>query len=416
MKKLLVLISMALLLVACSSDSKTSSTASMKITGKVSGFTKSKSVDEPDTIVAMYDHGQEYEEFTINSDGSFDIDTGILEEDDIVLFVVNSQTKKIYGNLKLPTGNATDTLDIIDASKLEDDLDVGTVNIQTTLCSTTVEGSGSFSESNVAVLEKIAQNDDVVKLYQNIYVNSDIEGYVGIKFNIGTPDSVEGQYNDISAFSKASNLNGVYPIFYPQYSVDRVELYPPSAIKYSNPDNLTDYSCTNDADENTPIIKTTPGFNAGVGVTTIEVAYVDELPAGSWILNNDDTDVEMGDFVFVAAEPFDASGNFKAFVPTAMINTSVTGDFESLNIKWYRYSGTGYDEVINEEFFSTLAYDKRISIVLNTSSSSFNLTDSGQSTDEMDVLVSGTDFQTDDIDRVIISYKIGMAKYQFFLE
>ena len=109
MKKILyiVLISIfSLTVVSCSkkdSSSSSSSSASYKITGKITGNGISSrsslvtsSTSSPDKILAMYNHGQSSKEFTIQSDGSFEVDTSILNKDDLVVFVVNSTSNETH--------------------------------------------------------------------------------------------------------------------------------------------------------------------------------------------------------------------------------------------------------------------------------------------------------------------------------
>ena len=95
-----------------SSTSTTETSKAVKITGKISSSgTSSRSsqatsyTGTPDKIVAMHNHGQSSKEFTIQSDGSFEVDTSILEKDDLVVFVVNSTSKTIFGHLNLSTSN-----------------------------------------------------------------------------------------------------------------------------------------------------------------------------------------------------------------------------------------------------------------------------------------------------------------------
>ena len=89
-----------ILLQSCSkkdSSSSSSTSASYKITGKITGNGTSSrsslvtsSTSSPDKILAMYNHGRSSKEFTIQSDGSFEVDTSLLNKDDLVVFVVNS--------------------------------------------------------------------------------------------------------------------------------------------------------------------------------------------------------------------------------------------------------------------------------------------------------------------------------------
>ena len=100
-----------ILLQSCSkkdSSSSSSTSASYKITGKITGNGISSrsslvtsSTSSPDKIVAMYNHGRSSKEFAIQSDGSFEVDTSLLNKDDLVVFVVNSTSKTIAVSWKI---------------------------------------------------------------------------------------------------------------------------------------------------------------------------------------------------------------------------------------------------------------------------------------------------------------------------
>lgn len=88
-------------------------------------------LNSPDKIVVMYDGAKAQKEFTINTDGSFEIDTGLLTKNDLVILVVRSSDKKVFGHLNLGT-SSNNSLDYFDKSKLTDDLALG-VLIQKTI-------------------------------------------------------------------------------------------------------------------------------------------------------------------------------------------------------------------------------------------------------------------------------------------
>jgi len=135
----------------CGSSSSDNTTPpadeSKKITGTISGngyakndiinrflnniITPAYAVDlnSPDKIVVMYNNGASQKEFAINADGSFKIDTSLLDKNDLVILVVNSTSKKVFGNLNLgTTSNAK--LDFIDKSKLTGDLALGSIDTE----------------------------------------------------------------------------------------------------------------------------------------------------------------------------------------------------------------------------------------------------------------------------------------------
>ena len=108
----------------------------------------------------MHNHGQSSKEFTIQSDGSFEVDTSLLEKDDLVVFVVNSNSKTIFGHLNLLTSN-DEKLELIDTSKMEKDLELGEVNSADNCSSEeTLSTTTSFKSSELDNLQKISRSDD----------------------------------------------------------------------------------------------------------------------------------------------------------------------------------------------------------------------------------------------------------------
>ena len=75
-------------------SSSSSNSSSYKIKGVVlSSNTSSRSNFltsdvKPDKIIAMYNFGLSQKEFSIESDGSFEVDTNLFNKDDLVFFVV----------------------------------------------------------------------------------------------------------------------------------------------------------------------------------------------------------------------------------------------------------------------------------------------------------------------------------------
>ena len=164
-----------ILLQSCSkkdSSSSSSTSASYKITGKITGngissrsSLATSATSTPDKIVCMYNHGQSSKEFTIQSDGSFEVDTSLLDKNDLVIFVVNSTSKTIFGHLNLKASN-DEKLELLDTSKMEKDLSLGNVDSTDNCSSTeTLSTTTSFKSNELDNLQKISRNDDPVALY-----------------------------------------------------------------------------------------------------------------------------------------------------------------------------------------------------------------------------------------------------------
>ena len=183
-----------------SSTTTTDTSTAIKITGKVSSSETSSrsslatsSTSSPDKILAMYGHGKysadsgrtSSKEFTIQSDGSFEVDTSLLNEDKLVVFVVNSTSKTIYGHLNLEASN-DEKLEMLDTSKMEKDLSLGNVDCSDNCSSEeTLSTTTSFKSSELDNLQNISRSDDAVALYSNDWRNPTIESYVSTVFLYG---------------------------------------------------------------------------------------------------------------------------------------------------------------------------------------------------------------------------------------
>ena len=224
MKKILhvILISLfSLTVVSCSkkdSSSSSSSSASYKITGKITGngissrsSQATSSTSSPDKIVAMYNHGQSSKEFTIQSDGSFEVDTSLLNKDDLVIFVVNSTSKTIFGHLNLEASN-DEKLELLDTSKMEKDLELGEVDCADNCSSAeTLSTTTSFKSSELENLQNISRSDDPVALYSNNWRNPNLDASASIQFSLDNLTNVINNYGNIDNFSKTNNYNGMGP-------------------------------------------------------------------------------------------------------------------------------------------------------------------------------------------------------------
>jgi len=427
----IILISLfSLTLISCakkSSDDSSSTTTTdtstaIKITGKVSSSETSSrsslatsSTSTPDKIVAMYNHGQSSKEFTIQSDGSFEVDTSLLNEDDLVVFVVNSTSKTIFGHLNLEASN-DEKLELLDTSKMEKDLELGEVDCADNCSSAeTLSTTTSFKSSELDNLQNISRSDDAVALFSNNWRNPTIESYVSTVFPIGSISNLGDNYTAVDNFSKTNTFSGMHPLFYANLdNISGLYLYPPSPIKYagtSNSDNMT-----HSADNSTPININCcfSNYSSSGRVSTISAPYVNSFPSGDWRLTYTDN-TTFGNFQFVGADPFDNASKFKVFMPSLKVNSDNSGKWLSINLMFYKQSSSGINESVNYSYFKTLVYDEFCSYVLNGSNESKNTTQSGMSsTDTVWELSPTTDEQISDVNRIICNYMIGQAKYSFY--
>ena len=441
-----------ILLQSCSkkdSSSSSSTSASYKITGKITGngissrsSLATSATSTPDKIVCMYNHGQSSKEFTIQSDGSFEVDTSLLDKNDLVIFVVNSTSKTIFGHLNLKASN-DEKLELLDTSKMEKDLSLGNVDSTDNCSSTeTLSTTTSFKSNELDNLQKISRNDDPVALYSNNWRNPNFDASANISFSLDNLTNVINNYSSVDNFSKTNNYNGMGPrisgsfasagslytdnssLFTDTGNAVTAYLYPPSSIKHSNKQpsstSPTSDNLSYDADNTTPIglrSRDTVWWSNDGKTITVNGPQVNNFPAGDWRLTFTDN-TSMGDFEFVGAEPFDNASTFKAFIPSLKVNSdNSSGKLTSINLKFYRQSSTGSFDNVTTTFFETVAWNIFCGYALKTDTNTginFPGSDSNISTSITEYEFAPTsDLQTNDIQRINCSYKIGQAQYSF---
>jgi hypothetical protein len=394
----------------------------------------------------MYNHGQSSKEFTIQSDGSFEVDTSLLDKNDLVIFVVNSTSKTIFGHLNLKASN-DEKLELLDTSKMEKDLSLGNVDSTDNCSSTeTLSTTTSFKSNELDNLQKISRNDDPVALYSNNWRNPNFDASANISFSLDNLTNVINNYSSVDNFSKTNNYNGIGPTITGQLdsagslytdnsspftdtgNAVTAYLYPPSAIKHSDKQpsstSPTSDNLSYDADNTTPIglrSRDTVWWSNDGKTIQVNGPQVNVFSAGDWKLTYTDNS-SMGNFEFVGADPFDNASTFKAFIPSLKVNSdNSSGKLTSINVKYYRQSSTGSFENVSTTFFETVAWNIFCVYVLKTdtnNSINFPGSDNGNiSTSSTEYEFAPTsDLQTNDIQRIICNYKIGQAQYSFFHE
>ncbi len=435
-----------------------SSSSSYKITGKISSSGTSSrssfatsSASTPDKILAMYNHGKSSKEFTIQSDGGFEVDTSLLNKDDLVIFVVNSTSKTILGHLNLEASNE-EKLELLDTSKMEGDLSLGDVDCSDN-CSSgeTLSTTTSFKSSELENLQNISRSDDAVALFSNNWRNPNLDAQLYVSFSLDNLTNVINNYGNIDNFSKTNNYHGMGPkitgnldsagSLYTDNSTPFTDTgacvssnlcfqgspitaywYPPSAIKHSNkqPSQFETDNLSYDADNSTPIglrSRDTVWWSNDGKTIGVYGPQVDSLPAGDWRLTYTDN-TSIGNFEFVGADPFDNASKFKAFIPSLKVNSdNSSGKLTSINLKFYRQSSTGSFDNVSKTFLESVAWNIFCSYVLksNTNSSlNFPGSDSNIFTSSTEYkFVPTSDLQTNDLKRIFCSYKIGQAQYSF---
>ena len=372
----------------------------------------------PDKIVAVAKDGTIVDDYEISSSGEFEINVDDLESQKVTLFVKNSISNEVTGHIKMGNKDDSETLDIIDGASIREDMHLGTMNVDELTCPS-IEDTGAFTAEDIEFFKDLANNDDVLASFQNKLTNSGIESYLAVVFNLGSVESVTNNYFDITTFSKATNFKGMMPLFYyygdEATDLETVTLFPPAHILHSDPnDTENDTTCDTDADTSTGIDKAV-SYNNFVNLVTIETAYVDTLPEGDWVLKNADSGSVLGQFVFSESKPFRANNRFKTFVPIPRINT-VENNVISVTLKFNRFDNSGAKPT-NKHFFDMLSRDLTVSYVLDDSNTSHNMTILQAEDGDFELQCEPDELiDIDHLDKMIISYKIGGVKYQFFIE
>ena len=404
-----------ILLQSCSkkdSSSSSSTSASYKITGKITGngissrsSLATSATSTPDKIVCMYNHGQSSKEFTIQSDGSFEVDTSLLDKNDLVIFVVNSTSKTIFGHLNLKASN-DEKLELLDTSKMEKDLSLGNVDSTDNCSSTeTLSTTTSFKSNELDNLQKISRNDDPVALYSNNWRNPNFDASANISFSLDNLTNVINNYSSVDNFSKTNNYNGIGPTITGQLdsagslytdnsspftdtgNAVTAYLYPPSAIKHSDKQpsstSPTSDNLSYDADNTTPIglrSRDTVWWSNDGKTIQVNGPQVNVFSAGDWKLTYTDNS-SMGNFEFVGADPFDNASTFKAFIPSLKVNSDSSGKLTSINVKYYSQSSSGIFDNVSTTFLETVAWNIFCSYVLSTdNNTSYNIPGSDYNT------------------------------------
>ena len=385
----------------------------------------------PDKIIVVYDIGYNstlnemtigYKDFPIDPiNGTFDIDTSLLSKNKLVVLVVNSTTKEVFGNLNLGT-SGDDKLDFFDKSKLISDLALGNINTEAN-CSTsaTVSSVGSFSNDDISTLEKIAKLDNGLTTYGNHYRNLDsnnkrvIDSTIEYAFHADTITNITSQQNDISDFnsSKLKTKNIItMSKEWTNLNDNDIKIYPPSAIKYN--ESGTD---TYDGDANQTVELPIRGCDSHGGWKDCGFRAIETIPSGDWILKV--SNVEKAKFEFKDVNPFEVNGKLKVPIPKVKVNMS-GNNIASVDVQWYIYNGTSYIEA-SEEIMKSIAVapdmtHPQVSIAIKDDEDGIDIPVDNWNgnypmpSDKQNIEIGTT---TEKAERISMEYNIGQVRYYF---
>lgn len=379
----------------------------------------------PDAILAIYNNGNSSRSFPIAPDGSFSVDTSLISQNDIVLFVVNSTTKKIYCHLNL-VSNSSDNLILFRKDLMNANISVGNVNSANN-CSTfeninTVKG---FKSDKLQELKNIARNNDGVALYINNYLNPDVQTYTAVKFSMGSLNSIVGKFNLLDANLRITNFSGVSPLFFPKVAsfpgLSSVNLYSPSSTRHCG-----GYLCPKAYDfTNTSIYQNildftnpakAPAWLNSSDAYTVETPSINNFPSGEWKLKNSENGNAIGTFIFEKAEQiFDSNGYAKIIIPKLNIATNNSGAIASITVQYWIQLADGSYQQSTLDHFNNVAYNVAFSYVLNGTNISANFNLISEAPAELKFIPDKA-IQLSDVNRVIYSYILGGQKIQYFFQ
>jgi len=381
-------------------------------------------INVPDKIVVFFDRGREQKAFDIDDEGGFEIDTSLFDEDDLVFLVVNSAFRKVFGHLNLNT-HSDATLDFVDKSKLEHDLDLGEVDTEN-YCSSSVgiDSTTAFSSEALDELEKIAISDNALVLYQNIYRNPDYMAEIHALYNMPSIESAKEAFTEINEFS-TSNLIGLRPVVATELSnfddvdKDKIELYPPSVVRYTT---ARDGKFNTTADITRPV----PATYKSADRNFYEFAFVDKFPiAGDWLLKFKEDTTTLGEFNFSAAYPYDQYGKSLVPVPQIKVNMDEDDKISSIDIKWSVFNGDTYEPISNA-FMNSIATQENDDAEGGKFIAPLRISDGETIATFLCSTWNGTYVTSDNSSvtlpdegsgrRINMSYYIGQASYQFMYQ
>ncbi len=320
----------------------------------------------------------------------------------LLLINTNAQSKKDMIVDYITLSDSNDSLLWIPISDALGNINLGVLfqnGNEARSSATLSEEAGTFSPS-LNQLKQIAKSDNVLKNIKNIFMNYDentgeywmLQPYFGWNDN---PLSIKNQWSNpdnLSFYGYAfylSTNNTTNPTFSDVCQGNKImKLYPPTAI------HLIDTSSVS-FDNSTPIytekaqIETdsdgtqecsghyfylatdndslNPGYmyNFIVGDSNLLAPdnQTQRIPSGYWTLkmydNTTHYESTVAMFDLSIASPFDSEGNPTIFFPSVKVNVDSNDTIQSIQIKFYTFSSSGWtevtDPVVLEKMLSELA-------------------------------------------------------------
>ena len=306
----------------------------------------------PDQVVVMFNGGRDQQSFPIDATGHFEIDTQLLSGNDLVILVVDSSTKEVFGHLNIQS-NSGHELDQIDTSLMDESIDMGIVSTATGLTSATNLDSTTSFNLATTVMEDIARTDDGVILSVNRYTNPEYITEVHAIFNMQDIDDIKNTFSDLDAFTPSS-LREIRPTVvtttndWSGITEADIELYSPTNWVNNNGDSK---------DASMPLSGTyyDSSFGGQPDWQFYEFEGIESFPEGDWLLKKSSSTDTEATFIYSATNPFNASDEIQ--VPAPELRVNITGTtISSIDVRWriYDESTLSY-KLAAEELMTSLA-------------------------------------------------------------
>ena len=374
-----------------------------------------------DKIIAMpYEGGYlgeytilESKSFPINLDGTFSL--SLEKNRNWVLILVNSTLTgrdKFVGYVAMKTDANESTLLAPVSSATASSLDIGTVSQSITDSTLALTENAltttAFSLSQSQLLD-LAKNDDLLKIVKNLYFNYNN----GVYWNLRPDYNWSGDYSAISgtgfpdpatyifsggyAFQLDGNFTGVtvQQLIGPPTGTPKalLELYPPSAVESKNNGFIynTSIPISNATVRNDTAQITAGGYwetsgseffanNAYGNISYSFSSFTGTIPTGFWtmgITSTPSTLLTSAEFDVAVASPISGTV-IKGFVPSIRVNVDGSKRITSVDVKWYSWNGSSYQEVTDSKALESLAgsfdlgFDNTTASVRRYESNSYN--------------------------------------------
>jgi len=322
----------------------------------------------------------------INVDGTFSITLDTTKDWLLVLIdsTVMTKTDQFVGYIALNTGSPDSLLQVPSTTSTISSFDIGPINASGDVGQAQNLVNPSDFRLSASQLLTLAKNDDSLKSVKNFVINYDSSNnvYYTLRPDFtwrGNYASIDGDFQDPATYdyrfytsqldSNATSINidkicgfnnqtrvivGIAP---PSDVTTTSEMTPITTYNPQNPISSNNVSCTIATDGY--IEANDEDFGATNRYGGVSQSYYaplsGEIPGGYWVYNEGGQ--LRGQFDLAVASPLGASGEIKGFVPTIRVNKDGAGAITSVDIKWFTWDGSQYEEITDTSILRYLIGD-----------------------------------------------------------